>query len=167
MPLSFFPVRGKLKDSLSTVFQIFYRKCKTGMIDKIKSLLDKYQEQWHYLIVGGCTTLVNYLIYTPLIFFFPFFKENYQLANVLAWIGAVAFAYFANGAFVYNSTAKRGLKEAGAFVLSRVFSLVLESLLLALMVEVLHLDEFIAKIVVSVVTVVVNYLTGKLVFKKH
>lgn len=137
------------------------------MMDKLRMLLNKYKEQWHYLIVGGCTTLVNYLIYTPLVFFLPFFKEHYQLANMLAWVGAVAFAYFANGAFVYNSTAKRGLKEAGAFVLSRVFSLVLESLLLALMVEILHLDEVIAKLVVSVVTVVVNYLTGKLVFKKR
>lgn len=133
----------------------------------VKALLIKYREQWHYLIVGGCTTLVNYLIYAPLIFLFPFFKENYQLANALAWVGAVTFAYFANGAFVYNSTAKRGMKEAGAFVLSRVFSLLLEAALLALMVEVLLLNEFIAKLVVSVVTIVVNYLTGKLVFKKH
>ena len=137
------------------------------MIQAIKNLLEKYKEQWHYFIVGGCTTLVNYLIYTPLIFCFPFFKEHYQLANALAWAGAVAFAYFANGAFVYNSTARRGLREAGAFVLSRVFSLVLEAALLELMVKILHLDELIAKLVVSVVTIVVNYLTGKLVFKKR
>lgn len=137
------------------------------MIETLKALLEKYREQWRYLIVGVCTTLVNYLIYTPLIFLFPFFKENYQLANALAWAGAVTFAYFANGAFVYNSTARRGVKEAGAFVLSRLFSLGLEALLLALMVELLHLDEFIAKLVVSVVTIVVNYLTGKLVFKKR
>ena len=133
----------------------------------IKTLLVKYREQWHYLIVGGCTTLINYLIYIPLVALIPFFKENYQIANALAWVGAVAFAYFANGAFVYCSTDRRGAKEAVAFVLSRIFSLVLEAALLALMVEILHLDKLIAKLVVSVVTVVVNYLTGKLVFKKH
>lgn len=137
------------------------------MAERIKELLTKYREQWSYLIVGICTTVVNYLIYTPLIFFFPFFKENYQLANVIAWVGAVAFSYFANGSFVYQSTTKRDWKEAGSFALSRVFSLVLETLLLALMVELLHLDELIAKLAVSVVTVVVNYLTGKLVFKKR
>ena len=137
------------------------------MIQTVKALLEKYKEQWHYLIVGVCTTLVNYIIYTPLIFLIPFFKEHYQLANALAWAGAVTFAYFANGAFVYNSTARRGLREAGEFVLSRVFSLVLEALLLHIMVEMLHLDEFIAKLAVSVVTIVVNYLTGKLVFKKR
>ena len=135
--------------------------------ETVKDLLAKYREQWHYLIVGVCTTLINYLIYAPLVFFLPFFKENYQLANVLAWVGAVTFAYFANGAFVYQSTAKRGIKEAGAFALSRLFSLVLEAALLFLMVEFLHLDELIAKVVVSVVTIVVNYLTGKLVFQKR
>ena len=133
----------------------------------IKDLLIKYREQWHYLIVGVCTTLINYLIYAPLIFFLPLFKENYQLANVLAWVGAVTFAYFANGTFVYRSTEKRGVREAAAFALSRLFSLVLEAALLFVMVELLHLDELIAKVLVSVVTIVVNYLTGKLVFKKR
>lgn len=137
------------------------------MLETVKGLLQKYREQWSYLIVGVCTTAVNYLIYTPLVFFLPFFKEHYQLANAIAWVGAVAFSYFANGSFVYQSTTKRGLREAGSFVLSRVFSLVLESLLLALMVEVLALNELVAKLAVSVVTVIVNYLTGKLVFKKR
>ena len=137
------------------------------MIQTIKALLEKYKEQWHYLIVGVCTTLVNYLIYTPLVLLVPFFEKNYQLANALAWAGAVTFAYFANGAFVYNSTDRRGIKEAGAFVLSRVFSLALEAFLLYIMVDLLHLDKLLAKIAVSVVTIVVNYLTGKLVFKKR
>ena len=135
--------------------------------ETVKDLLAKYREQWHYLIVGVCTTLINYLIYAPLVFFLPFFKENYQLANALAWVGAVTFAYFANGAFVYQSTAKRGIKEASAFALSRLFSLALEAALLFLTVELFHLDELIAKVAVSVVTIVVNYLTGKLVFKKR
>lgn len=135
--------------------------------DRLKALLVKYREQWHYLIVGVCTTLINYLIYAPLVAFLPFFQENYQLANGLAWVGAVTFAYFANGAFVYQSTEKRGIREAGAFALSRVFSLVLEAALLFLMVDILFLDKLLAKVAVSVVTIVVNYLTGKLVFKKR
>ena len=137
------------------------------LADTLKGLLVKYREQWHYLIVGIFTTLINYLIYAPLIFLFPFFEVHYKLANALAWIGAVTFAYFANGAFVYRSTEKRGITEAGAFALSRLFSLGLETVLLALMVDFLDWNKLFAKIVVSVVTIVVNYLTGKLVFKKR
>lgn len=90
----------------------------------------------------------------------------YVASNVLAWIGAVTFSYFANGAWVYRSTSRRGLREATAFVLSRLFSLALESLLLILSVEMLGVGQNLAKILVAVVVVVVNYLTGLLVYKR-
>lgn len=128
----------------------------------LKMLLKKYEEQWHYLIVGCCTTLINYILY----FLLSFLGMYYIASNVLAWAGAVAFAYFANAAWVYRSTSRRSLREATAFVLSRVFSLALETVLLALMVELLGLGEYVSKIVVGVVVVVVNYLTGILVYKK-
>ena len=114
------------------------------------------------MIVGCCTTLINYVLY----FLLGFMGVFYIASNVLAWAGAVAFAYFANGAWVYRSTSRRSLREAGAFVLSRLFSLGLETVLLALMVEMLGLGEYLSKIVVGVVVVVVNYLTGLLVYKK-
>lgn len=128
----------------------------------LKALLAKYEEQWHYLIVGCCTTLVNYVLY----FLLGFLGMYYIASNVLAWAGAVAFAYFANAAWVYKSTSRRSIREAAAFVLSRVFSLGLETVLLALMVEMMGLGEYVSKIVVGVVVVVVNYLTGLLVYKK-
>lgn len=128
----------------------------------LKKLLGKYEEQWHYLIVGCFTTLINYVLY----FLLNVIGVNYIISNVLAWAGAVAFAYFANGAWVYRSTSRRSIREATAFVLSRVFTLGLETVLLALMVEWLGCGEYLAKIVVGVVVVVVNYLTGLLVYKK-
>ncbi len=137
------------------------------MSEKVKALLIKYREQWSYLIVGVLTTVINYLIYTPLVAWIPFFQIHYNAANLLAWSGAVAFAYFANGTWVYRTEKKRSLGEAGAFVLSRVFSLVLETVLLTLLIEVLHVNKLFAKLVVSVITVIVNYLTGLLVFKKQ
>lgn len=137
------------------------------MVETVKRLMEKYREQWSYLVVGVCTTAVNFLIYTPLVAFIPFFSENYQLANAIAWVGAVAFAYFANGTFVYRSAQSRSVKEAGAFVLSRVFTLILETLLLTLLVDVCALNSLLAKLVGQVVVTVTNYLTGKLVFQKR
>lgn len=128
----------------------------------IKELLDKYQEQWRYLIVGCCTTLINYVLY----FLLNVVDIPYIISNVLAWAGAVVFAYFANGAWVYQATSRRSIREAAAFVASRVFSLGLETVLLALMVEMVGCGEYVAKIIVGVVVVVVNYLTGLLVYKK-
>ena len=123
--------------------------------------LRQYREILCYLVVGGCTTLVNYGLYLAL----NRAGLHYMLSNALAWCGAVAFAYFANGRWVYRSVARRGLREAGTFVLSRLFSLGLESALLLALVDLAHLGEELAKLPVSVVVVVVNYLTGRLIYK--
>lgn len=132
------------------------------MKTKLKRLIRRYDEQWRYLIVGVCTTVINYVIY----FAFNALGLYYIASNILAWVGAVAFAYFANGSWVYRSTAHRGLREAVAFVMSRVFSLGVETALLFVMVELLAIGQNWAKIVVAVVVVVLNYLTGLLVYKR-
>ena len=124
-------------------------------------MLRRYREILCYLAVGGCTTLVNYGLYLAL----NRAGLHYMASNALAWCGAVAFAYFANGRWVYRSVARRGLREAGAFAASRLFSLGLESALLLALVDLARWDEDLAKLPVAVVVVVVNYLTGRLVYR--
>lgn len=135
---------------------------KHSIVTTFQKLLEKYQQQWRYIIIGGCTTVINYVIY----FLLVHFKIHYILDNILAWVGAVTFAYFANGAWVYAAESKRSWKEAMAFVCSRLFSLGLETVLLFLLVELIHVDKTVAKLVCAVLVVVVNYFTGLLVYKK-
>lgn len=130
------------------------------MKQTLQTLLRRYREQWSYLIVGGCTTLVNYAVF----FLLDRTGLYYQLSNVLAWVCAVIFAYFANGRWVYKSVARRGWREAGSFALSRLFSLGLESLLLYLLVDLAQVHQLAAKLLVAVVVVVVNYITGRIVY---
>ena len=133
------------------------------MMKMIQTLMKKYREQLAYLVVGVCTTVINYVIYALLT---EGIHVHYIASNVIGWIAAVTFSYFANGKWVYRSTGRRGWKEAGEFVLSRLFSLGLETVLLFLLVDLLHMDKLIAKLAVAVIVVVVNYLTGLLVFKR-
>lgn len=133
------------------------------MTEKIRALCVKYREQLAYLVVGVCTTLINYVVYAVLT---QGFRLHYIASNVIGWIAAVAFSYFANGKWVYRSTARRGWREAGEFVCSRLFSLGLETLLLFLLVDLMQMDQLIAKLAVAVLVVAVNYLTGLLVFKR-
>lgn len=130
------------------------------MKQTLQTLLRRYREQWSYLIVGGCTTLVNYAVF----FLLDRTGLYYQLSNALAWVCAVIFAYFANGRWVYQSVARRGWREAGSFALSRLFSLGLESLLLHLLVDLAQVHQLAAKLLVAVVVVVVNYITGRIVY---
>lgn len=132
------------------------------MIEKIRGIAAAYREQLSYLVVGGMTTLINYTVYTFFTYAVPI---HYIAANTAGWVVAVAFAYFANGRWVYRSTARRGWNEAFSFVLSRLFSLGLETVLLILLIDLLHTHEMVAKLLVAVLVVIVNYLTGLLVFK--
>jgi len=133
------------------------------MGEKVQAFAARYREQLAYLVVGAMTTLVNYVFYALLT---NAAGLHYLASNIAAWIAAVIFSYFANGRWVYRSTSRRGLREAASFVLSRVFSLGLETLSLFLLVSLLGVDKLAAKLLVAVLVVIVNYLTGLLVFKR-
>ena len=127
----------------------------------------KIKELILYVFFGGCTTLVNWIVYFPLT---NFLSVHFQIANVVAWICAVAFAYITNKKFVFQSkteTAQQTIKEISLFVGARVVSLLLEVAIMQITIEWLHFDANLMKIVTAVITVIFNYLASKLVaFKK-
>lgn len=129
----------------------------------------KNEELWNYLIVGFITTLValgTYFICTET-FLDPKDAIELQIANIISWVVAVGFAYVTNRVFVFKSKNKNKLKEATAFVGSRVLSLLMDMGAMFLMVSVLHWNDKIGKIITQVIVTVANYIFSKLfVFKK-
>ena len=136
------------------------------MIKKLTALLKKYKEAISYLFFGVVTTAVSFVLYYALLYL----GVHYLWAQAISWIGAVLVAYITNKLWVFESRVTGFLpilRELCSFVLSRLFSFGVETLLLYLMVDVASIGEGIAKIPVAVITVVLNYITGKLmVFKK-
>lgn len=128
------------------------------------SILKKYKTQIKYLIFGVLTTVVDFVIS-----FLLYKVTNHHIANIAAWCGAVIFAYAVNKIFVFES--KRSvitavLAEFGAFVCSRVLSLLLQEGIFLLAVDVMSLDKTVTKIAASVIVVITNYFLGKLIFSK-
>ena len=138
-------------------------------MEKIKELYTKYEEIINYLIVGVLTTVVslaNYFICTET-FLDPNKKLELQIANIISWVFAVAFAYFTNRKYVFKSKNKNMLKEASSFVGSRILSLLMDMFTMFIIVSVLHLNDKIGKLVSQVIVTVANYILSKLfVFKK-
>lgn len=136
---------------------------------KIKELYNKYEEIINYLIVGVLTTIVSlatYFICTET-FLDPNKKLELQIANIISWVFAVAFAYFTNRKYVFKSKNKNMLKEASSFVGSRILSLLMDMFTMFIIVSVLHLNDKIGKLVSQVIVTVANYILSKLfVFKK-
>ncbi len=142
-------------------------------MDKLKNLYKKEQEIINYLIVGVLTTIVSVAIKFGLLFTFldASKKLELQIAVIVSWIGAVAFAYIANRIFVFHSKNKNYLKEIVTFVSGRIVTLLMDMFIMWFFVTFLKLDTKMWVIIVTLISQVVvtigNYVLSKLfVFKK-
>ena len=143
----------------------FYRFIRPLIPKPLRPLCLRYQEVLSYLFFGVMTTLVNLVIFYPLNQVI-----SYLVANVIAWVGAVLFAFFTNKAFVFEDRRwdpKALLFQIGSFLSARLLSLALEEGMLLLFVEALGLNSNIVKLLAQVLVVIVNYIASKLIiFRK-
>lgn len=139
-------------------------------MEKLRALFRKYRELIAYVIVGGLTTVVSMALYHGSTWAFLDGSDalQVQIANVISWIGAVAFAYVTNRVFVFQSHSTAVFREIVSFVSSRVLTLLLDMGCMWLMVTAIGVDHRIAKLVSMVLVTVGNYVISKLlVFKKE
>lgn len=120
-----------------------------------------------YTVFGVLTTVVDYVAFA--IFHYGI-QLNEIIANTIAWTLAVAFAYITNKLFVFESKSfniKTLTKEIPSFVLARVLSLIVTNLFLVFAAYI-SLNRLLAKAIISVVVIVLNYIFSKLfVFKNN
>ncbi|HCQ6003582.1 TPA: GtrA family protein [Clostridioides difficile] len=130
-------------------------------------IFKKHKETILYLFFGAFTTLVNivsYLFFTRVILF------NFIVANALAWILAVLFAYVTNKFFVFESKRieiKFLFKEFLSFVSFRLLSGVVEMLIMYVMIDLLFVNDVIVKVFTNIVVIVLNYLFSKMIIFKN
>lgn len=134
---------------------------------KLYAFLKKHFDILAYLVFGVLTTVVNYLVYLPC---YNLLELSASLSNVIAWAGAVIFAYLTNKPFVFKSydwSLGTVIPEFTKFVGGRVVSGGLETGIILVTVDLLGLNGNIMKLVTSVLVVILNYIFSKLlVFKK-
>ena len=134
----------------------------------MRTLLHKLinRETITYIIFGVLTTAVNYVTYYLL---YKFTALDAIIYNTIAWAVSVVFAFITNKLFVFESKSwkiQTVLLEFFPFVGARILSLLLEEAFLLLTVNVMGIHELIAKIIISVVVVIVNYFASKfLIFR--
>lgn len=144
-------------------------------IKMIKKLFIKYKELITYVIFGVLTTVVNFFAFW---LFTKIFGEAFYLVNnAIAWVVGVIFAYITNKLFVFESKSwdlKVVTKEITGFLGARIFSFLVEEGGMFLFITVLGLGEksltilnltitgqFIVKILLAVIVVVMNYVFSK------
>ena len=141
------------------------------MISKTKELYKKYKEIINYVIVGGLTTVVSigsfYLV--RVLIFKSDSQLDIQISNIISWILAVLFAFFANKKYVFESkkNGKDQFIEMIKFYLSRLSTLIIEMICMWILTSLLKIDDKISKLLVQFIVMVLNYVFSKIfVFKK-
>jgi putative flippase GtrA len=108
-----------------------------------------------YLFWGLATTAVNVLVY--------YLVRTYAMASVtvatfIAWFLSVLFAFLTNRAFVFHAQKGPCMRQLTLFYGSRIFSGIVDVLLMALLVTLWHLPELLCKLGVNGVVIVLNYV---------
>lgn len=137
-------------------------------MQRIKELFIKYKEVIMYLIFGVATTLVNWIVYSLLM---KTSVINMTVSNAIAWFAAVVFAYITNKIFVFESKSwnpaevwKEVVKFFGARIATGVIEIGGLPLLYYIGVKqsIFGVEGFLAKILVSVIVVILNYVFSKI-----
>lgn len=133
---------------------------------KIKELFAKYREMILYLFFGGCTTLVNIVVY----YICSRIGLGTAVSTVIAWVLSVLFAYVTNRKYVFESKAVGFvpiLKETAGFFLCRLATGLLDLAIMVVCVDLLHFNDMIIKILSNIVVIVLNYVASKLLIFKN
>lgn len=135
---------------------------------KVKQYLEEKNiwEVFSYLFFGGCTFSVNFITY---LFFKNLLHFNYFIANLIAWILSVFFAYITNKLYVFESRGKnfaQNIKELFLFFAVRILTLGFDMGSLSFCFEVLKTSDFIAKFISQFIVILSNYIFSKLIIFK-
>lgn len=125
------------------------------------ALYIKHKEIILYLIFGVLTTLVDYVSYAVLLTI----GIQYIASNAIAISLSIIFAYVTNKLWVFDSQAKgikENLIEFSKFIGTRLFSMAVNMFGLILLVEICYMGEYLAKALLALIVIVLNYVLSKL-----
>ena len=133
-------------------------------MNNIKKLINK--KTILYVIFGVLTTIVNLIAYY---LFSNIININYLISNAIAWIISVVFAYITNKFFVFNSSYINKdviIEEFIKFMNCRLISGLSEVVLLFLFVDLLLMNDIVAKLIIVVLVALINFIFSKVfIFK--
>ncbi|WP_034487240.1 GtrA family protein [Butyrivibrio fibrisolvens] len=135
------------------IFEPFYKKHKEGLL---------------YLFFGGLAFFLSIFLYW---FMYSVMHLNELVNNTIDWIICVAFQFFTNRTWVFDGKVDNNrafLVQAGSFTLGRLFTLVVENVLLFIFITLLGFAQMPVKLAATFVVIALNYVISKLfVFRKN
>ncbi len=125
----------------------------------------KYKQALLYLFFGGVSVLINMSLFIGINTLTPISE---LINNIICWFVCVLFQFFTNRTWVFETeqSSKSFVRQMLDFFAGRLFTLLVEELIILIFITVLGFDALLIKIIAQVIIIVLNYLLSKLwVFK--
>lgn len=146
--------------------EIFNNIGKSSCRYNIFSLYKRYKEGILYLFFGGLAFVLNIFLFTV----FINIKIDELIANVIAWIITVLFAYITNTIWVFSASPKSVRSffvQVLQFFSGRIITLVIEEIILLVFITILGMNAMLVKFIAQVIVIVGNYIISKVwVYRK-
>lgn len=130
------------------------------MTTRINELFIKYRSFIRFVIVGCINTLHYYLFYLFLIYM----GAGYLLSHSVAFIISMVGSFYLNCYYTYK--VKPTLKKFIQFPMTYVVNYSVSTLSLFIIVDLLHMNEFIAPIISLLLPIPFTYLVSKWILDK-
>ncbi len=145
---------------------IFDKIMELPVLRAFKPFYQKHKEILLYLFFGGVSVILNLGLY---FLFNQVMDINELIANVICWVICVLFQFFTNRTWVFesgNNNKSSFIKQLLSFFGGRVFTLLIEELILGIFITALGFNSLVIKVVAQIITIILNYIISKLfVFK--
>ncbi len=145
-------------EAIEKFFLGIARKIKLGFL---ADFYEKHLEGMRYLAFGFFSTVINIVTFKLC----KMAGIGTVISNVIAWVVAVVFAYLTNKAIVFESkteSIKSLFKEFTSFIGARVFTLVVETIFLKVVIDMLGYNEILMKIISNIIVIILNFIFSKL-----
>lgn len=152
------------------------------MIKKIKSFFESHKrlgEITRFVIVGGCSTIIDFVAMSLFIFLFNLEVYDHSLIAVflssgkasswsvvvgtgVGFVVSLIFSYLLSTFFVFeNSGYAKTVKGASVYAILSIIALGMQTLFMYIGYDILGFNEWILKILITLITMTFNYLTRK------
>lgn len=121
----------------------------------------KFKNLSRFSIIGVLNTLMDFAIFT---IFHSLFEVNYAVSQILGYSFGVinSFVFNKNWTFGDRNANKKTIREFLQFIVINLISLAITIIFMKLLIKNLELNVYIAKIIVTFIAQVTNFLGYKL-----
>ena len=156
----------------------------------IKKLIEKYPTLWEifkFLLVGGGATVVDFVVMSITLYLFApkyyngflsvFYGSGYEpttaatvTGTALGFVFGLVFNYFFSLIFVFSGSDTSKAKTSGGFLIFAGLSavgLVIHIVGMYLGFDLLSINEWVVKIILTLVVLVFNYITRKFILFRN